>query len=136
MQWIVLIYVRDGLAHTASDIAREFHHDSGALTRVIDQLERRGLLTRQRSSTDRRVVNLALTPKGRRTIEELVPVVVGQMNVALAPFTRGEFEQMRSLMERLVGHLQRLEPVRAAAVATAPGTQVRRVRPRARSLKS
>ena len=43
MQWIVLLYLRDGLATTASDIAREFRHDSGALTRVIDQLQRRGL---------------------------------------------------------------------------------------------
>ena len=44
MQWIVLMHIRDGLARTASDIAREFSHDSGALTRVIDQLEKRGLL--------------------------------------------------------------------------------------------
>jgi DNA-binding MarR family transcriptional regulator len=109
MQWIVLLYVRDGIARTASDISREFRHDSGALTRVIDQLERRGLLLRHRSTSDRRVVELALTAKGNRTIEDLLPVVVGQMNEALAPFTRAEFEQMRSLMERLVGHVQQLE---------------------------
>ncbi len=114
MQWIVLIYVRDGLARTATEIAREFRHDSGALTRVIDQLERRGLLARERSSTDRRVVNLTLTPKGHRTIEELLPVVVGQMNLALEPFTREEFEQMRGLMERLVRHLQALPPPQVA----------------------
>ena len=105
MQWIVLLYLRDGLATTASDIAREFRHDSGALTRVIDQLQRRGLVSRRRSTSDRRVVDLALTAKGGRTIEELLPVVVGQMNEALGPFTRAEFEQMRSLMERLVDHL-------------------------------
>jgi DNA-binding MarR family transcriptional regulator len=108
MQWIVLLYLRDGIANTASDIAREFRHDSGALTRVIDQLERRELLTRRRSVTDRRVVELALTAKGSRTIEELLPVVVGQMNVALAPFSHAEFEQMRSLMERLVSHLHEI----------------------------
>jgi len=109
MQWIVLLYLRDGIATTASDIAREFRHDSGALTRVIDQLQRRGLVSRRRSTSDRRVVDLALTAKGGHTIEELLPVVVGQMNEALAPFTRGEFEQMRSLMERLVNHLHALQ---------------------------
>ena len=109
MQWIVLLYLRDGIASTASDIAREFRHDSGALTRVIDQLQRRGLVSRRRSTSDRRVVDLALTAKGGRTIEELLPVVVGQMNEALAPFTRAEFEQMRSLMERLVEHLHVLQ---------------------------
>jgi len=110
MQWIVLIYVRDGLARTASDIVREFRHDSGALTRVIDPLERRGLLTRKRSTRDRRSVNLALTPKGRRTIEELLPVMVSEMNAALEPFTRAEFEQFRELLERMVDHLQQLAP--------------------------
>ncbi|HQR23527.1 MAG TPA: MarR family transcriptional regulator [Steroidobacteraceae bacterium] len=136
MQWIVLIYVRDGLARTATDIARAFRHDSGALTRVIDQLERRGLLTRERSRADRRVVNLALTPKGHRTIEELLPVVVGQMNLALEPFTREEFEQMRSLMERLVRHLQALpSPVvqKVAASRKPRPTPVARTTRRTRS---
>ncbi len=127
MQWIVLIYVRDGLAHTASDLVREFRHDSGAMTRVIDQLERRGLLTRKRSTRDRRVVNLALTPKGRRTIEQLLPVVVGQMNEALEPFSRAEFERLREMMERLVTHLQQLAPPeqRAPQEPRTPATAAR-----------
>jgi DNA-binding MarR family transcriptional regulator len=110
MQWIVLIHIRDGLVHTAADIAREFRHDSGALTRVIDQLERRGLLSRKRDRRDRRVANLVLTPRGRRTVEELVPVVVNEMNLALAPFSREEFTQLRDLMGRLVDHLQAIPP--------------------------
>jgi len=129
MQWIVLIYVRDGLARTASDLVREFRHDSGAMTRVIDQLERRGLLARKRSTRDRRVVNLALTPMGRRTIEELLPVVVGQMNMALEPFSRAEFEQLREMMERLVNHLQQLvppEPQEPRAQTTAAGRRAAR----------
>jgi DNA-binding MarR family transcriptional regulator len=131
MQWIVLLYVRDGIARTASDIAREFRHDSGALTRVIDQLERRELLTRRRSTSDRRAVELALTPKGRRTIEELLPVVVGQMNAALEPFTQAEFEQMRNMMERLVDHLQRQE-VAPQSPAAAPRKGAGRSRPATR----
>jgi DNA-binding MarR family transcriptional regulator len=124
MQWIVLMYLRDGIASTASDIAREFRHDSGALTRVIDQLQRRGLVSRRRSTHDRRVVELTLTLKGGHTIEELLPVVVGQMNEALAPFTRAEFEQLRGLMERLVDHLHVLQdpeqPLRPAAELPPP----------------
>jgi DNA-binding MarR family transcriptional regulator len=121
MQWIILIYLRDGLASTSSEIAREFRHDTGALTRVIDQLERRGLLTRQRSTRDRRVVELALTARGRRTIESLLPVVVEQINAALAPFTRAEFEQLRDLMVRLVDHLQQT----GGAAAPSPGAATR-----------
>ncbi|MFO1406769.1 MAG: MarR family transcriptional regulator [Steroidobacteraceae bacterium] len=122
MQWIILIYLRDGIARTASDISREFRHDSGALTRVIDRLERRGLLARRRSAEDRRVVELSLTPLGRRTVESLLPVVVGQMNLALEPFTYEEFLQLRSLMVRLVDHLQSL-PAPVATLPAPPGAK-------------
>jgi DNA-binding MarR family transcriptional regulator len=106
LQWILLMHLRDGLARTASDIARELHHDSGALTRVLDQLEGRGLVTRRRSSTDRRVVELDLTPKGRRTVEELLPTVVEELNAALAPLTRAEFTQFERTLKKVERHLR------------------------------
>ena len=126
MQWIILIYLRDGLAKTASDIAREFRHDSGALTRVIDRLERRTLVARRRSRQDRRVVELELTPDGHRMIESLLPVMVGQMNQALAPFDRGEIEQMRGLLQRMIDHLQSLPMPEPAPVASEPRPGSRR----------
>ena len=132
MQWIILIYLRDGIARTASDISREFRHDSGAMTRVIDQLERRGLLERKRSAADRRAVELSLTPLGRRTVESLLPVVVEQMNLALSPFTRDEFLQLRSLMTRLVEHLQSLPDTPPRSVPRPPRAGAVRRRARGR----
>ena len=44
----------------------EFRHDSGALTRVIDQLAERGLLERVRRDKDRRKVEFELTDAGRK----------------------------------------------------------------------
>lgn len=119
MQWIVLVYVRDGLAHTASDIAREFQHDSGALTRVVDQLERREYLRRERSARDRRVVELKLTRAGRRVIAELLPSVVAEINAALAPLSRAEFEQFQEMLLRILDHLQSAEPAAAKPQARA-----------------
>lgn len=105
-QWIVLIQVRDGLARTASDIASDLGHDSGALTRVVDQLERRGYLQRSRSTKDRRVVELKLTPAGKVIIDELLPLVVDHTNAALAPLSKSEFVQLRSYLVRLLDHAQ------------------------------
>lgn len=126
MQWIVLMQIRDGLACTASDIAREFTHDSGALTRVIDQLERRGLLERRRSATDRRVVELELTADGRRMIDALLPLVVAEMNVLLEPLERQEFELFRGMLRRVLEHLQQAP----AAIPPPPPPPARRT-PRA-----
>ncbi|MGB7740701.1 MAG: MarR family winged helix-turn-helix transcriptional regulator [Steroidobacteraceae bacterium] len=116
-QWIVLIQVRDGLARTASDIANDLGHDSGALTRVVDQLERRGYLQRNRSEKDRRVVELKLTPAGDAIINELLPLVVDQTNAALAPLSKSEFVQLRSYLVRLLDHAQESNAVPAEEAA-------------------
>ena len=116
-QWIVLIQVRDGLARTASDIASDLGHDSGALTRVVDQLERGGYLQRNRSSKDRRVVELRLTAAGRAIIDQLLPLVVDHTNAALAPLSKSEFVQLRSYLVRLLDHAQDDNAVPAAKAA-------------------
>jgi len=116
-QWIVLIQVRDGLARTASDIASDLGHDSGALTRVVDQLERRGYLQRNRSAKDRRVVELRLTASGRAIIDQLLPLVVDHTNAALAPLSKSEFVQLRSYLVRLLDHAQDDNAVPAAKAA-------------------
>src|SRR6202161_3455155 len=71
--WIVMMHLRDGLAINASDLCAQLRHDSGALTRLIDQLEARGLGERERSREDRREVQLRLTDAGRETIAALLP---------------------------------------------------------------
>ncbi|HKE96135.1 MAG TPA: MarR family transcriptional regulator, partial [Povalibacter sp.] len=66
VQWLMLLKLREGVADTASDLCRQMRHDNGALTRLIDQLEERGFIERQRSEQDRRIVKLDLTAAGRR----------------------------------------------------------------------
>jgi DNA-binding MarR family transcriptional regulator len=108
MQWVVLMYLRDGVASTAAAIGRELGHDSGAMTRIIDQLERRSLVERRRGGKDRRVVELVLTASGRRTADSLLPVLLEQLNTAIAPFTADEVRQLTSLLTRLLTHMEGL----------------------------
>ena len=116
MQWIVLIHARDRMSLTASAICREFGHDSGALTRVIDQLVARKLIERRRSKTDRRASELRLTAAGRKTVETQIPLVVDKLNFALADFSRAEFAELTRLLVKLVDRLQQMEPADGQAV--------------------
>jgi DNA-binding MarR family transcriptional regulator len=104
-QWVVLMYLRDGLAINASDLCSQLRHDSGALTRVIDQLEARGLVQRERSREDRRAVQLRLTAAGIDTVAALIPSVVDKLNFALREFSRAEAAELNRLLTKLITSL-------------------------------
>ena len=117
-QYIVLAYVRDGIAINPKDFCAEFRHDSGALTRVIDQLAERRLLERARGVVDRRKVDLRLTEAGVQAVEGLIPIVVQRLNTVLAEFSSAEFAELLRLLLKLNGSLQAcLEGATAGAVS-------------------
>src|SRR6202023_3757542 len=105
LQYVILAWLRDGIAVNPRDICMEFRHDSGALTRVIDQLAERGLLERMRRDRDRRKVELQLTPAGRETIEGLIPLVVEKLNLALDDFSADEVHALQILLVKLNARL-------------------------------
>jgi DNA-binding MarR family transcriptional regulator len=108
-QWKVLMCLRDGLAATCADISRELPHDSGALTRIVDDLEQRGFVERRRRANDRRVVALHITPSGRDAVETGIPFVVEQMNSALQDLTRTEIVTLVELLQRVIVRLRNSE---------------------------
>src|SRR5689334_5758396 len=101
-QWVVLMHLRDGLATTTAGLCQELRHDSGAMTRLIDQLAERGYIERQRQAADRRVVDLALTSSGRKMVESLIPLAVDTLNSALEDFTKTDVRQLKDLLRRVI----------------------------------
>jgi len=106
VQWVTLMRVREKPTLTAGDLCRDLHHDSGAFTRVLDHLEERHLIRRERSDTDRRVMLLHLTDAGREAVQALLPIVVERLNHALQPFTAAEVETLAGLLRRLTARLE------------------------------
>ncbi len=119
--WIALMSLRDGIAQTCSDIARHLGHDTGATTRLIDQLQVRGLIHRCRDETDRRIVNLTLTEAGHAVATELTPRTVKFWNDMLAEFTAAEATTLIELLTRLLVRME-AEPITTAERPTMPQT--------------
>jgi DNA-binding MarR family transcriptional regulator len=107
-QWIALKVVRDGVVGNAGELATELGITTGATTRMIDLLESRNLLTRDRSAEDRRVVQLAILPAGREAILNLQDHVVSTWNEVLADFTQAEAETLVALLIRLLAAAERV----------------------------
>lgn len=103
-QWLPLWKLKLSPQVTAQTIAREANIDAGAMTRLLDRLEAKGLLDRERSATDRRVVNLALTPAGEAVAEHVPHVLADVNNQYLRGFSADEWQQLRSLLERMLAN--------------------------------
>ena len=106
IQFSVLMCLRENIAVTPSTICSIYRHDSGALTRVLDQLEERGLIERRRSREDRRTIELHLTPEGRKAADGLVPLITEQLNNGLQALSYEEVVELIRLLQKLLGSLQ------------------------------
>jgi len=101
-QWGPLFMLRRSRASTVAELARELNTDPGAMTRLLDRLECKGLCRRSRSTDDRRVVNIELTPEGEAAADH-VPVELSQiMNEHLAGFTKAEWTQLKGFLRRMI----------------------------------
>lgn len=80
---------------------------TGAMTKRLDRLERDGLVTRRRSSTDGRGRVVALTTAGRELIDRAFTEHMANEHRLLAELTDQEAAQLESL---LTSWLARVEP--------------------------
>jgi len=82
-----------------STLATTLTCDASNMTGIVDRLEKRGLVRREPSPSDRRVKNVLLTEEG----EQVIDVIRGKMNKTLAGLSRlSEQEQdtLYALLER------------------------------------
>ena len=108
-QWMVLATLGRFEHLTATELSAETCHDMGALTRVVDELAKEGLVRRERTERDRRVVEIALTPEGRRHLQTGKRIVVELLNSLVTPFSREELETLVVLLQRMMARLQEAE---------------------------
>lgn len=108
-QWKPLVVLQQGIGRTAADIARLGCHDTGAVTRLLDRLEGKGLIRRVRSEEDRRVVNLELTEEGRQIAPEVPKIIAELANQVLVGFSEAEFRQFQDLLRRALINARALD---------------------------
>lgn len=108
-QWMPLFKMHLGEASTVAELARSCHLDSGAMTRLLDRLEAKGLCRRCRSTTDRRVVNVELTEDGRRCAQEIPAVLCQMQNEHLAGFSPMEWQQLKDYLRRILHNAQTIQ---------------------------
>jgi DNA-binding MarR family transcriptional regulator len=100
-QYIVLLKVGSGSATTPVEICRVLQYDTGAMTRLIDRIEAKGLIKRVAHGGDRRCVALELTAQGEELYPRLIRVLMDMNKRALRGFTKDEVAALDRLLKRV-----------------------------------
>lgn len=103
-QWIPLFKLYIGRATTAAELARECRLDAGAMTRMLDRMEAKGLCQRERSAADRRIITIRLTDTGREAAQQIPQVLSRVQNAHLAGFTEQEFQSLKGFLRRILNN--------------------------------
>mgnify|MGYP003339880927 FL=1 len=77
-------------------------YDPSTIGGVVDRLEKRGLVQRQASPTDRRVRQLLLTDEGRRVLALIMAPMQRAQHRMLAPLPEAERAEFMRLLQVLV----------------------------------
>jgi MarR family 2-MHQ and catechol resistance regulon transcriptional repressor len=83
------------------ELGSKLLRSGGNITLVVDNLEKQGLIRRDRDGSDRRYVTVNLTPEGRRLIERVFREHLALIVEAMAVLSPREQENLRRLCRRL-----------------------------------
>ena len=104
LQWEPVLMLWLKRADTVAGLARISQVGFASMSRMLDRLEEKDLLRRERSANDRRVVHLHLTPKGKKIANKIWPIVVEGMHVHLDGFKKEELVQFSDFLGRMLAN--------------------------------
>ena len=101
-QFKVLIIMAQFGVDTPGELCRHLSLDSGSMTRMLDRLEQKGFLVRQRSENDRRQIRLVLNEDGQTLIDRLPHIGAEAMNQLAGAITREELHTLENILKKIL----------------------------------
>lgn len=122
-QLVCLRTISQHNALTLSSLSKEVALSQGTVTGIVDRLEARQLIFRQRNLKDRRQVHVALTDAGRSLVDQAPSPLQEVFVQRLAELSLKEQQRVRDTLEQVV-QMMDSEAIEAAPVlSTSPTAQ-------------
>ena len=102
---LALIAANPGSSQTA--LANRAGLNKSALVGIVDDLEQRGLIERDRASADRRRYQVSVTPEGEQAMRELFALVDRQERDIRDAFGGRDMTALLELLDRAIAALER-----------------------------
>lgn len=100
-QWVVLDHLHKEGASSQTDLANGTFKDAPTVSRIIDKLANKGLAERTRFPNDRRRYQVALTDKGARAHEVLIPRVRELRVQAWDGLTEQDYAELTRVLDQI-----------------------------------
>ena len=108
-QFLTIKKLADGVANV-TELARLAELSPGAMTRLLDKLEARGLIVRVADADDRRVLNIRLTPAGQQIARDIAQCGERVRDAALAGLDEAQRAQFMRLLAQVRDNLSKPDP--------------------------
>jgi len=101
-QYLIIATLAQREADSAAQLCKSVSYDAGAMTRMVDRLEAKGLVQRRRCADDRRLINLELTEAGRALYPKMKVLAVAVQNRFLRGFSKSEARELEGYLSRML----------------------------------
>lgn len=105
-QWVVLKQISENNGSSQVEIGQSTVKDAPTTTRIIDQLVKKNLISKQLDPEDRRRYMVFITEKGQKMIERLLPVVQAYRQIPVKDFSAGDQQTLIRLLQRMITNLE------------------------------
>lgn len=105
---------------TAGEIARAVSLSQATVTGILERMEKRGLLARQRSESDKRRIMVRITATGRQLLEEAPPLMQEAFVERFSSLQEWEQTMILSALQRLVSIMDAKTLHAAPFLSTSP----------------
>jgi DNA-binding MarR family transcriptional regulator len=102
-QYVVLSTLHSGRATIAAQICKELSYSPGAMTRMLNRLEQKGMIQKAPSRDNRRTVQLELTEEGQRLFPELLAASGTVIDQYFGAFSAQELATFEALLLKMFG---------------------------------
>jgi DNA-binding MarR family transcriptional regulator len=103
--WRAVMLLHERSPSSVSEIAERAVIRLSTMTRVVQRLEKRGLVTLSRRAADARVTDVYITPDGERVVEQVRVVASRIYQSAFKDMDASEIETLNGLMLRVFNNL-------------------------------
>ncbi len=104
-QWAILNRLNEKSGLTQKEVARLTFKDNANITRMVDKLEKKGLVIRHADANDRRSWNLSITPKGVEIRDLVEPLAVNILNKISKGISEKEMHLYNTISKKIIDNL-------------------------------